>query len=353
MNGTAKLSFHPSYYAKKFGIDYGQQYYEDPNYRLEQEQKCTKALHENFGDYGMGDPEPKVLALSVGIQPLDFLNGALGGRMEYGSEETVWTPDKPLEHVETIQDLEAMPEVDWENNPLYLDYLGQINEMKELYPDLPVTNIQGVMSGENSCNFIMHTPYTTAFRLLGERIFEFMLLDEELANAIFDYLMRQYQNLWDSICKRMNWTENEKQNLHFGDCAATMLSPSLYEKFSLPLYQKLMNDYKTCTIHSCGPSTHLLDLFAEVPNPKIVELGGGTDLKHVRKKFPNSYINAYVTSSEILLGNQKSIEKKLWEMAETLENEFQLVGSSIDPKTPPENIKSFLDTAYKINKKYA
>lgn len=352
MNGKATLGFHPSYHAKEFGVDYGERFHKDPVYRTEQGHKCAKALYDRFGEYGMGDPEPKATAISVGIQPLDFLNGALGGKMIYNPHESVWTPDKPLEHIETMEDLKKMPDIDWDSNPLYLDYWRQIDEMKKFHPDLPVTSIQGVGHDEKSCSFVMHTPYTTAFRLFGDRIFELMLLDEELANGIFDYLMRQYLNLWDDICKRMEWTE-EKQNLHFGDCAATMLSPSLYEKFSLPLYQKLMENYKTCTIHSCGPSTHLLDLFAEVPNAKVLQLGAGTELKDVRKKFPDSHISAYFASPEILHGTPDSIEKKLWKMAEILESDFDINGSSVDPETPPENIKAYLNAAIKVNEKYS
>jgi hypothetical protein len=351
MNGKATLGFHPSYHAKNFGVDYGEKYHKDPIYRTEQGHKCERALYERFGEYGMGDPAPKVKAISIGIQPLDFLNGALGGRMLYNPHESVWTPDKPLEHIETMEDLEKMPDIDWDNNPVYLDDWRQIDEMKELYPDLPVTAIQGASSDGEACSFVMHTPYTTAFRLLGDRIFELMLLEKDLANGIFDYLMRQYLNLWENIRKRMNWPE-EKQHLHFGDCAATMLSPDLYEKFCLPLYQKLMENYKTCTIHSCGASTHLLDLFTEVPNAKILQLGKGTKLEGLRKKFPNANISAYFASPDILHGTPQSIEKQLWEMAEELESDFQINGSSVDPESPPENIKAYLDTAMKVNEEY-
>jgi uroporphyrinogen-III decarboxylase len=150
----------------------------------------------------------------------------------------------------------------------------------------------------------------------------------------------------------MSWRGGAK-HLHLGDCAATMLSPGLYEKFSLRRYQKMMEDYKACTIHSCGPSGHLLDLFAEVPNPGILQLGAGTDLKDVRRKFPDSHICAYFSSPEILHGTPESIGKKLWEMAYVLEVDFQINGSSVDPETPRENIKAYLEAAMKVNEKFA
>ncbi|MHC4874091.1 MAG: uroporphyrinogen decarboxylase family protein [Planctomycetota bacterium] len=352
MSGNATLGFHPSYDAKEFGIDYGKEYHENPSYRVEQNHKYQKALHDRFGNYKMGNPDPQLTAINTGIQPLDFLNGAMGSVMNYSSDEHVWTTDKPLAHIETLADLEKMEDIDWDSNPLYLDYLKQSDEMKKLHPDLPVSSIQGTHNIDGKLSFVMHTPYTTAFRLLGERILEIMMLDEELADGIFDYLMRQYLNLWDNISKHLDWSDCEKQNMHFGDCAATMLSPSLYERFNLKIYQKLMDNYRTCTIHSCGPSTHLLDLFKEVPGKRLIQLGAGTDLTEVRKKFPESRISAYFAAPEILHNNPAGIKKKLWEMAEVLESNFDINGSSVDPETPEENIIAYLDAAMEINARY-
>ncbi len=345
----ATLSFHPSYHSRRFGIDYGQKYHEDPFYRTEQANKCSRALHESFGKYGLGDPEPCANGISAGIQPLDFLNAALGGKMCYSKDESVWTPEKPLEHIESMTDLEKIADINWDNNPVYLDQWRQINEMKEAYPSLQVRTLQGVSYDGEGCYYVMHTPYTTAFRLLGDRIFEIMMLDEELAGGIFEYLMRQYENMWQASCERLGWPPDNKAFLHFGDCAATMLSPSLYEKSCLPFYQKLMEKYKTCTIHSCGPSTHLLDLFAEIPNIKQLQLGAGTDLNGIRKLFPDALISAYYSSPEILNGAPAEIQAKLWQMADILENNFVINGSSVDPDTPHENIIAYLETAQKIN----
>jgi uroporphyrinogen-III decarboxylase len=193
----------------------------------------------------------------------------------------------------------------------------------------------------------MHTPYTTAFRLLGEKIFEFMLLDEELAWAVFDFFTRQYKNLWQHICGKMGW---HGINIHFGDCAATMLSPDLYEKYSLKIYQDYMLEYQGCTIHSCGPSSHLLYLFAQVPNVKTLQLGDGTDLKKTRCLFPDSMIQAYYSPVELLINTPAEIERKLWNMAEKLEDNFDIHVSSADPDTPEDNIQAYMKTALEIQR---
>jgi hypothetical protein len=249
--------------------------------------------------------------------------------------------------------LTAMPDIDWPSNSLYQNYQGQIQKLQEHYSNLPVTSLQGVSAESEWRSFVMHTPYTTAFRLFGDGIFEHMMLEEELAQGIFDYVMRQYLNLWDDISARMGWTGSEKANLHFGDCAATMLSPDLYERFNLPHYTRLMADYKSCTIHSCGPSTHLLELFARVPKVALLQLGAGTDLVKARELFPTTRISAYYAAPEILEGTPEGIERKLWEMCETLGDNADINGSSVDPNTPEENILAYLKTAKRINEQAA
>jgi hypothetical protein len=343
------LFFHRAYYSREFGIDYGRRYHEDPLYRLEQEQKCSRALHGRFGEYGMGDPDPKISSFSIGVQPLDFLNAALGGKMCHSASESVWTPEKPLSHIETMEDLKKTPDIDWKNNPLYLDIWRQADIIGKIYPSLPVSSVQGVGKNADGCGFTMHTPCTTAFRLLGDRIFEIMMLEEELADGVFDYLERQYENLWYEIVKHLGWDAEEKARIHLGDCAATMLSPALYEKYCVPRYLKLMRRYKRCAVHSCGPSTHLLKLFTEIPGIERIDLGAKTELQGVRELFPGVLILAYYSAPEMLGVRPAEIEKKIWTMAETLEDNFIINGSSFDPETPIENIMAYLNTARAIN----
>ena len=349
MNLHAKIDFHPTYYFQEFNVDFGQEYHQDPLFRIGEDNKCQKALYNRFGEYGLGSKNPKLQEISQGIQPLDFINGALGGKMCYSSEEHVWTPEKPLEHVESVSDLEKIEDIDWENNSVFNDACRQVDEMQAAFPELKVSYMQGVGFDGEQCNFVMHTPYTTAFRLLGDRIFEYMILEPELAEAIFDYLMRQYEGLWEAICMRMGWSFENKKHIHFGDCAATMLSPTLYQSCCLPYYQKLMEKYDSCTIHSCGASTHLLDLFKEVSNVEQIQLGAGTDLTKIRKSFPDATIRAYYSAPEILNSTPDDVKKKVENMTKVLESNFIINASSIDPKTPIENITTYLQSAQEIN----
>ncbi len=347
-NHRVTLYFHPSYNSRHFGADYGQRYHYDPLYRIETDMKIAKCLYQQFSEYGMGNPDPKPV-LGVGIQPLDFMNAAMGGRMLFKKEATIETPDKPLSGIKTIEDIRKFDNIDWESNFFFQNVFVQIEQMRHAYSGVPISYVQSIWSegpaGQESL-LIMHTPYTTAFRLFGQEILELMILERDFATAIFEWLMRQYLNLWEVICQKMDWKGTK---IHFGDCAATMLSPAVYESICIPLYQKLMQDFDSCVVHSCGPSSHLLESFSKLPKVSQVQLGYGTDLSRARHLFCNSSIVAYYDPGRLISIIPQEIERDLWEMAERLEDDFEIQCSGADTDTPQDNIHTFLNTARKIN----
>lgn len=344
-NASATISFNPTLLHKRFGADYGERYHTDPLYRIDMDARTAKRLHEAYGAYGVGNPDPQP-CMAIGIQPLDFLNIALGGRVIYKETEDCWTPDKPLAHLDSIEAVNAMSDIDWNAVPMLQQYWEQVDILQRAYPNARIEHIQGV--GAEGLN-VMHTPYTTAFRLLGDEILDYMMLEEDLANAIFDYIMRQYKNLWTTIRTRMGWAQGDY--IHFGDCAATMLSPTLYASMSLPRYLALLkgDNYRTCNVHSCGPSTHLLELFSHVPNIASLQLGDGTDISKVRPLFSETFVCAYFNASNMMTLTPVEIEARVWNIADMLQDNFNISASSIDPNTPEENILAFLKTAHQLN----
>ena len=343
-----RLNFHLAYNSRHFNADYGQRYHCDPIYRIETDIKVARGLYQEFGEYGMGDPDPKP-ALGVGIQPLDFMNAAMGGKILYYCDSAVHTPDRPLERIQTIEDVKRLENINWSEHGMFKDMFEQVAIMQQAHPDLPIDHVQGVWrDGENNdkCFLVMHTPLTTAFRLVGERIMEMMLLETALAEAVFEYILWQYRTLWDTIFQRLNW---KAAKIHFGDCAATMLSPVMYDNGCFKMYQSLMNDFDGAVIHSCGPSSHLLESFAQLRRIKQLQLGYGTDLKRARDLFSKSSICAYYGCAELMAQRPQEIEANLWSMSEQLQDNFLLSCDSADPDTPRDNLYMFLNTARKIN----
>ncbi len=350
------IDFHPQYLHRHCGMDFGRDYHMDPLLRRRETLRQQEALHRRFPRYGTLFPAPpkpdaEVREIEwIGVQPLDFLNAALGGRLEFSAEEAVWTPDKPLARIESLDDIAGLPEIDWDTQWLYQNFLRQLETLEALDPGCPSAGIQGACSlGNGQAKLSTHSSYTTAFRLMGERIFEWMLLDEEAADALFRYIYRQYRRQAEHFCRRQGW---QLTRIHFGDCAATMLSPDLFRQSNARIARDILaaDAYQGCTLHSCGPSTHLLEAFQEVPLLEELQLGYGTDLGRARNIFPQTKITAYYSAAALLTESPAQIQQNLERMTAELQDNFVVFASSIDARTPEESLNAFLDYAEALNR---
>ena len=53
------ITFHPSWWHKNEGICFTQEFFDDPEYRMDCDVRMRKALYERFGAYGIGEKNPK------------------------------------------------------------------------------------------------------------------------------------------------------------------------------------------------------------------------------------------------------------------------------------------------------
>ena len=52
------VGFYPDWWVNNHGIAFGKDYYHNPDYRVTAQARMQKALHERFGDVGLGNPDP-------------------------------------------------------------------------------------------------------------------------------------------------------------------------------------------------------------------------------------------------------------------------------------------------------
>ena len=52
------ITFHPSWWHRNAGIDFVQEFFDEPEYRLDCDLKMRRALYDHFGDYGIGEKNP-------------------------------------------------------------------------------------------------------------------------------------------------------------------------------------------------------------------------------------------------------------------------------------------------------
>ena len=345
---------HPKFNHRHFGLDYGETFHRDPIHRARELERVRLALFERFGRFDgvvaeRGCLEEGVLP-PVGIQPLDFLNAALGGRLVYQPDEAVWTPDKPLAHIAALEDVRALPELHWPDVPVFRDACEQYETLRRAFPGLRPGGFQNIefQRGGDRATLVIHSPYTTAFRLMGDVLFEHMMLEPELAEAVFEYIGRQYRTMFEAACARFGWRPD---GAHFGDCAATMLSPDLFERFNLPRYRRAAAEMGRIRLHSCGPSAHLIDLFARIPRIDGLQIGMGSDFPRLRRLFPETPVLAFLDPALIRNGRPDEVAGALLGIAEELGARCEIHLSSVDPDTRPDTLEAMLETAARLNRR--
>lgn len=346
---------HPKFNHRFFGVDYGERYHRDPEFRsaeLLRVSREQKDLYHRFQSVVMPDFEDAHTLPPLGIQPLDFLNIALGAKPEYSAEEMVWTTQRPFENIESVRDVQNLPEIDWSTSAVCLDAIKQFEEVKKLYPGRRPCSFQNIEfqrgdAAPDRATMVIHSPYTTAFRLAGEKIFELMMCEEETAEALFAYIYRQYENMFFYLCRRYHW---QPDGVHFGDCAATMLSPSLFEKYNAAFYDRVGRACGRVALHSCGPSAHLIDKFTCISNLDYLQIGMGSDFARLRKLFPDRHILAFHSPSLIRSGSTEENLAALNEEDRDLGGNSTVFLSSVDPDTPRDTLEALLTRAEEINR---
>jgi len=70
-----------------------------------------------------------------------------------------------------------------------------------------------------------------------------------------------------------------------GECSCCMIGPALIEDFVVPATTRIGEALGPVRLHSCGPSTRLLDVFAKIESLHSLDLGGETSLARARELF--------------------------------------------------------------------
>jgi hypothetical protein len=334
-NIDISLNLMPAFYTKHLGIKYGQDYYFDPKYRDEIEKEEYNLLKEILSDYGVYKEEFRPSG-HLFIQPIDLILRTQGAKWRFPEDATVESVGTPWANL-TIKEIKKIDPLDAANHPVMEDILKQYLQMTKLYGDR--ADIFFAKSGLMN----VHTPYTTAHQLYGEELFILMITEPDSATIIFE-------KIWDiylAVFKRVQEAVGVKfSKIQMGDCSASMLSPDIYKNVVAPFNHKIASQFDWVGYHSCGPSTHLLEVFQTISPIQSIELGPGTDLARATQMMPETRICPLVDPSVMRDGNADAVEDSVSKIIEDtqLSDKILLCAWSFDCETPFENIKALYQT---------
>lgn len=325
------LNLMPSFFAKHTGVVYGENYYFDPLYRAEVERREGKFLFEILGRFGIGSREP-MPSSNLFIQPIDVIKATQGADIFCPPDATLETHGHPWAS-QSVDEIRRISAVEAARHPIVEKVLKQYLKLSELYGEN--ADIFGIKSG----NMIIHTPFTTAHQLIGEKLFYMMMDDPEEVRIIFIKIWEIYQAIFSRLVSDLKVPF--PGHLHMGDCSACMLSEDLYRSIVFPINREISEPFQTRSYHSCGASTHLLPAFSELPYLSSIELGPGTDVAQAVAKMPKSALSPLVDPLVVRNGAPREVTTLIESLlAKTIDAPMvTLCAWSLDKETPVENLQ--------------
>ena len=270
------LNFMPAFYHKHLGLTYGEAYYLDPQYRAEVEQSEARFLYEVLGRWGVGQAEPQPNPC-LSMQPIDVVKITQGATLHCPEAATLESRGHPWAGL-SVSEIAALDPQAAAAHPFLTVLIAQYHDMQRLYGER--ADIFGVKAGFMG----VHTPYTTAHQLCGEGLFYLLSDDPAGARVVLDQVWEIYRAIYARLATELHAPPPTR--VFLGDCSAAMLSARLYREVVLPSNQALAAGFAGVSYHSCGPSSHLLSAFAEIPAVGAIELGPGTDLEQAVALLP-------------------------------------------------------------------
>lgn len=344
MKFPADVTFHPSWWHKYAGVDFDEKFFFDLDYRLKADQDMRRVLFDHFGEYGLGEKDPKVRPILFSdLIACGFLySQLLGCEVRFARDDAPTVLCAKLDEKQALS--LACPNLD--NSPLWLKVQRQVDEMMSRFGYVEsAVNLMGVQNialdlrGEELFYDYYDAP-EAAENLL--KVATMLSLDiGRRLQAVSSVLSGGVSAIIKQICPEVYLTSN---------CSVTMISLPLYREHLLPYDQELAHAFPNFGIHHCGSNTEVaIDGYLEVPQLKFLEIGAGSNLvrvaESIRKAGREDLISCIRYSPvKLKTASRQEIEAETQQTLSIFDGFANLCFScvGIDSEVSIENVKNYL-----------
>ena len=340
------ITFHPSWWHENAGIDFTQQFFDDPEYRMEADIKMRRTLYEHFGDLGIGEKDPqKRPLLGTDLLAAGYLLSELMGcgiRYQADNSPQVECMDLDEDSIDQIQ----VPDLDtsevWQRTQKQIDYLLKKYGHVETYVNLQgIQNIAMDIMGQE----LMVSYYTAPEEINGllEKITKMSIEVGKRFKALSNDVSGGVTAIVRQTVPECYLTSN---------CSVAMISNDLYEEFLLKYDQELADAFGNFGIHHCGKSMeHVVEGYSKVKGLTFAEVGAFSDIKTVRSHLPGIFLNARYSPVRLMNASKEDIFSEVKYLAENGQENGQKISVScvgIDNHVSDTQIRYFLEACRSV-----
>jgi len=336
----------PSWWNAHAGITFDEDFFYHPSKRIESERKMAQGLYERWGTFGLGNKEASELPVvgAVHLASGFLLQQMLGCEVRYSEDAPPLVVSADRDNLDISIDGAF-------SSGVFKKFNAMTESLKEKF---------GYLVGDVNWGGILNI----ALDLRGENIFMDMFDKSDDLHKYFlqiaDFIARfvtgiHKQTGSSSISvNRVVRHLSDPIYLH-SECSHTMISVEDYEKFLLPIDTLWSNVLKPYGIHFCGPDPHrFADSYAKLPRLDFLDVGWGGDLKVLREKLPNTFLNIRLSPVEILQQSEDEIHNTICRLVEDSGNPY-LTGVcciNMDADVPDSKVSAIFSGVEQLRKKY-
>ena len=344
--------FHPDWWYKNHGITFEEDFFFDPDTRVEADLKMRTVLDDYLEEFGLEQEEEIEPRPSVG--GVHLAAGYLISQM-FGCDVKYSKGRAPQVHPRKISDEESdsISPVELENNPVFQRLDRMVQKLKDRF---------GYVVGDINWGGVLNV----ALDIRGSKLLLDLNRNPDRANRIFDavtttiidflsYMKENTGTTSISVNRAVKFVKPEL-NLH-SNCSVTMISPDTYEDMLLEYDERLSRNFQPYGIHHDGSDLHKhADNYAKVSDVSFYDVGWGSDIKACREKLPEAFFNLRYDPNKMGQAEPKEVKEDVARMLEE-SGDPEKTGfcciNMMDGDAPKSNLAAAVEAVKEYRNKYS
>lgn len=253
--------------------------------------------------------------------------------------------------VKTDADLRKLERIDFVHSGLNERQIEFRQAMMRISEKYPVRFLGGPVFYPGANPALTHTsngPFTNASHLMGAvEIFSAILEKPEFVHQLFEVITRKILN-WLDYCWQVE--KLPARDLAWTDDLSAYLSAKTWRDMVLPYNKKIRDQFEWASLHMCGQTNHLLEIFThELKINEFQGFGWQVDLDRVARVMGGKVVLlGNVNPLVIATGTPGQVRAETRRVIEILAPCGGLIiqdGNNIPPESPIENINAMMEAA--------
>lgn len=317
------LTWMPSWWKHFYGITFGQQYFDDPEYRVQTAMSMDKLISERFPMMEIGDPNPQPTVI-----PPNLINATTvataGGKVLYPEDNypiSIPLSEQEIENLSFPDDITAVFP--------YNSILAQVEKMNAVY-------------GKSATPYLWKNGVANdIIQLAGNNLFYYLADESPLFFKLIDYSL----HLWMKTLDYNAAHHSLPPVVVLLNCTVPLIGPNSYARClfdaDMKIISKLYELNQKFQLHHCGNFDDYIDIYRKIPHVDMIQVGFTSDPVLALEAFPEADVEFILDPYFFRDSDKKQIHDyitQLLEKTKKYHSRFSFALGDIDIGTPDENL---------------